>query len=364
MVSTVGWLVACASPSESVTPEDPTPALALEVSSEPPAPPPAPPPKVPADAMAVGTFNLQWAFDSLDADRRSKVAREAAARTEDDWAWKRDRIAEILAHEKLDIVALQELGGERELQDLVSSVAVKGGHPYEIAWQPSTDRFTGQQVAILSRFPIREVRRYELSISKHIAADIELPHGEILTVIAVHLRAGSYASHEAERAKQARSLKRRTSLIQKQHPVLVLGTVNSPSLPSEYEYRTHAPGILAGAHTRGVEHDDCMDSGDEGFAQRTTVDGEALDRIFSCGLRIRRAETSAIEEIRRDAQDPDDRAWSDVPVEDAPYRDVSDHFVVWAEVELPARVSASRLADPWAEVHQGGNPVSTSRSAF
>ena len=31
-----------------------------------PVPPPPPPPKVPSDAFAIGTFNLDWAYDNID----------------------------------------------------------------------------------------------------------------------------------------------------------------------------------------------------------------------------------------------------------------------------------------------------------
>jgi len=336
-----------------------------ETKPQPLAEPPPPPPKVPKDAIAVGTFNLRWAFDHIEQTRRPKLARDRVAQSERDWEWKRDQIAEILVQERLDIVALQELGGERELVDIVSSVMVKGGYEYDVAWQVNDDFYTGQSVAILSRFPLEEVRRYDLGVAKHVVADVALPAGEVITVVAVHLREGHYASQAAGRAKQARALKRELNAIQKAHPVIVLGTVNSDLLPYDDAYQGEAPGILAGSHTRATEADDCMDSGDNGAAQRTTVEGQALDRIFSCGLRIRAADVAAVDRIRREAEDPKEAAWSAVPVEEAPFRDVSDHFVLWAEIELPKRASStSPLSDPWATPTAPGQASGTTRTAF
>ncbi len=320
-----------------------------EVEAEAPPEPEAPPPKVPKDAFSVGTFNLDWAFDAL-GDRRSKSAKPNVAPDDDTWEWKRDRIVEVLVAEKLDVVALVELGGERELSDIVTSVLAKDGPDYEYAWMPSEDRATGQHVAILSRFPISNERRTDAYLPKHLVADVELPSGDTITVIALHLPEGKYKGSVTKRRKMAESLKRRAKKQAKTRPVIMLGTVGARSLPFDDDYEQSAAGMLAGRSTRS-ETDDCADSASETLAQATTVgDGLPLDRIFVCGLEMRGAETSGEELVVREENDPPKTPWPSVAVAEAPHRDVSDHVVLWAEVVMPKKPEP----EPDAEAGGGG----------
>ena len=60
-----------------------------------------------------------------------------------------------------------------------------------------------------------------------------------------------------------------------------------------------------------------------------------MDRIIACGLDLVDVSISGEEGIVRDEPDAAATSWSEVPIENAPYRDVSDHFVLWGEVALP-----------------------------
>jgi endonuclease/exonuclease/phosphatase family metal-dependent hydrolase len=326
-------------PKTATTPPAPAPVAQAEPEPEPP--PPAPPPKVPDDAIAVGTFNLNWAFDHLE-DSRPKQARPYVPTTAEDWEWKRDRIVEILAAEKLDIVALSEVGGEREIGDIVFYIRDKGGPDYDWAWLPGTDTHTGQQVAILSRFPIRDVRRFGVHIDKHVAADIELPGGTVATVVALHMLEGAAPAYASKRRKAARALVKQLAKASKGQPLIMLGTLNSPATRYDDGYDKSLPAILANK-ANAKEEDDCFDSGDE--ATRTTIHDEAFDRIITCGLELRSADISAEDTVTRDSMDPDDAPWPGVPIEAQPYRDVSDHYVVWAEVALPPPPAAEGDAE-------------------
>ena len=307
------------------------PVVAAAPIADAPEPEPEPePPKVPEDAIAVGTFNVEWAFD--DIDDRPKKARPHVAKTPEDWAWKRDRIAEILVAEKLDVVTLTELGGERELTDIATEVALKDGYEYDTAWLESTDRVTGQQVAVLSRFPLSNVRRFDVAIAKHVVVDVELPTGEEITVVAVHMRDGKAPAYASKRRKAARALQKAIAKERKKRPVLITGTMNSVTHPYDDEYPKRTPGILAARHNRD-DADDCADSASD--AGRTNIAGEPSDHIIACGLELRSAETSAEDRVVREDEDPGDLPWVAVPIEEAPYRDVSDHFLVWAEVAMP-----------------------------
>ena len=315
---------------QGAPPEAPVVAQSGEVEESDVAEPEPEPPKVPEDAIAVGTFNLEWAFD--DMDDRPKKARAHVAKTAEDWAWKRDRIAEILVAEKLDVITLTELGGERELIDIATEVALKDGYEYDTAWLKSSDRVTGQQVAILSRFPISNIRRYDVAIAKHVAVDVELPSGEELSVIAVHMRDGKAPAYGSKRRKAARALQRAVTREQAGKPFLITGTMNSVTHPYDDDYAKRTPGILSAKNNRN-EDDDCADSATD--AGVTNTAGEPADHIIACGVELRSAATSAEDKVVREDEDPGELPWAAVPVEAEPYRDVSDHYLVWAEIAMP-----------------------------
>jgi endonuclease/exonuclease/phosphatase family metal-dependent hydrolase len=285
------------------------------------------------DAISIGTFNLKWAFDNFEAKRTSQ-AKPHVAPNDEAWQWKRDSIVKILVQEGLDIVALEELGGERELSDIGVKVRDSGGPDYHWAFVPSDDEHTGQHVGILSIYPLDNERRLDANLRKQMAVDIELPGGSKVTVVAVHARHGQYPAHQVDRRKQSRSVKKAITKLNKANPVIVLGTFNSLSLPFHADYPESDVGIIAGKNT-STEADDCMDSAEHGTAQSTSIDESPLDRIFSCGLEMRDATASGQDAIVIKDVDPIDAPWASIPIDAAPFRDVSDHYVVWAEIVLP-----------------------------
>jgi len=329
LASTAVLALAAFGACKAAPPSQPPP-VAAEPAPEPePEPEPEPPPKVPEDAIAVGTFNVEWAFD--DIDRRPKQARPNQPQTPEDWAWKRDQIAKILIAEELDVVTLAEVGGEREANDIADAVLSGGGYRYDVACLPTHDKATGQHVAILSRFSMSNVRRFQTSIDKQVAADVALPNGDTITVVALHLRESQQPAYASKRRKAARALQRELSRTL-EYPYLITGTLGSPTHPYDDDYAKSTPGILAARHTQD-EDDDCTDSATE--AGRTNVAGDPIDHIVACGLELRRATTSAEDLIVRDFEDPADAPWPTVPIEEDPYRDVSDHYLVWAEIAMP-----------------------------
>lgn len=316
-------------------PPEPAPTAEAEVEAE-AEPEPEPPPKVPEDAFSIGTFNLDWAFDPL-ADKRPKQAVPHTSPDDAAWEWKRNQIADVLVAEDLDIVVLTELGGERELTDIIATVDAKDGPDYSYAWVPSEDKFSGQQVAILSRFPITNERRTDAYAPMHVVGDVELPGGEMVTVIGMHLKEGRNKGSTKKRLSMAESLKRRAGKEQKKRPVIMAGTVGDPTLPFDDGYSKSPAGVLSGESTKKGS-DDCEDSAAEGLAQATTVvDAAAMDRIFVCGLEMRGAEVAGRDKIVRELEDPDDTPWPATPIDAEPHRDVSDHLVLWAEVVKPKK---------------------------
>ncbi|MEM7153104.1 MAG: hypothetical protein AAF799_09685 [Myxococcota bacterium] len=301
-------------------------------AEEPAAEPAAPAAKVPEGSFAVGTFNLEWAFDAIE-DKRPKKAQPNVPKTDEEWEWKRDRIVEVLVAERLDVVVLTELGGERELSDIVTEITVKDGYDYSYAWVESSDKFTGQDVGIISRYPIENERRYEdTSVTKHVAADIELPGEQWVTVIAVQFKEGKFKGSVDRRRSEAKSIKRFVKKEQRKNPVIIAGTLGSPITPDADDYKDSAPGILT---SKG-----CTDSASESSARGVTVSGgEALDRVIVCGLKLESAEVAGQGQIKRGDTDPDSTPWVEIPVDDGAKRDVSDHYLLWSQVEIPKKAA-------------------------
>jgi endonuclease/exonuclease/phosphatase family metal-dependent hydrolase len=347
------WLVAATGCGpKAPPPKPPAPAPAAEPVAAPapePEAPAAPPPKVPEDAFSIGVWNLDWAFDSIDA-KRPKQAQPNVAPDEASWEWKRDHIVEVLVAQRLDVVAIAEVGGDREIGDITSSVKDKGGPDYSYAWVKGQDAASGRQVAILSRFPISGERRLEAYAPIHVAADVELPTGDVITVIAVHLKEGRNKGAASQRGKMASSLKLHAMRERKKRPVIVLGTVGDPTLPTDDGYAASAAGMLAGKGT-AKKSDDCQDSASDTLAQGTTVGkSEAMDRIFVCGLELRGSETAGGELIVLNGEDAEDSPWPSVPAAD---RDVSDHYVLWSEVGLPKKAAPAEGEAAAGEAAEG-----------
>ena len=295
------------------------------------APVDVPPPR-PRDQLTIGTFNLDWAFDEIDD--RPEIGNEQNADTEESWDWKLDAIASILAKAELDVVALQSIGGERELFDLVVKIKEHGGPNYNTAFVENEDRLTGLQTAILSKHLVMNEFRFDVRVPRHVAAEISLPDGDSITVVNVHLRGGHYKMQRELRTKEAEKIRRKVTHLAATMPVVVLGDMTADVLPATSGYRESSAGILAGATTRS-EDDDCLDSAT--FDEATETDGEDQpnDRIIACGFEMLEATVTARDQIIRGEEDPEGTKWFEVPVDASPHRDVSDHLMVRATLKIP-----------------------------
>jgi len=182
-------------------------------------------------------------------------------------------------------------------------------------------------------------------VSKHLAVEVKLPGAGDVTFIVAHLKAGGSGGDLAQRRFQARALKTETAAIVGSRPVVILGDFNTRGEPGTSDYKDTAPGILAGADTSAA-HDDCTDSG----AQPTHTSGWPFDRIVACDIELSGVDVVAEDKItrnQRDPYDPNDN-WSSKPVDSWPFRDVSDHYVLRANLDTPAAAADSlrtRLLD-------------------
>ena len=284
------------------------------------------------DHITVATFNLAWAHDNIGGD--AKAAEANQAKTDEDWSWKAQQIGKLLAEVDADIVALHELGGSGELNDIASACLEAKGPDYSWAYEDSTDAKSGHNTAILSKMTISGERRFDIFMRRHVVADVELPNGDNIAVVAVHTPEGSRDKVAKARIKQVQALEKELRSIRSKGPVIIMGTFGSGVAPGDDGYKKSAAGMLAGADT-GKEDDDCYDSADVGPISATTTDDKLADRIFSCGLEMRDANTAGEQSIVREARDEWKDPWSAVPVDKAPHRDISDHLIVVAEVALP-----------------------------
>ena len=125
------------------------------------------------------------------------------------------RVADVLTELEADVVALAGSGepkGGRKEQNQAQFLADALGYDYRIG---ETRKLRGAVYGnvILSRFPVSEVRVYDLTASRReargcIRCDLEIAPGKIVHLFNIHLGTGYM-----ERRKQARLLMSREALL-------------------------------------------------------------------------------------------------------------------------------------------------------
>jgi endonuclease/exonuclease/phosphatase family metal-dependent hydrolase len=141
------------------------------------------------------------------------------------------RVADVLMELDADVIALQEvvsLKGGRKEQNQAQYLADTVGYHYRMG---ETRKLRGASYGnvVLSRFPVKEVRVYDLSASNTresrgcIRCDLEIAPGKMVHVFNIHLGTGYM-----ERRKQARMLMSREVLLSPtlKHPRLLIGDFN------------------------------------------------------------------------------------------------------------------------------------------
>lgn len=153
--------------------------------------------------FTIATFNVFWLFDN-----EVPLARWGLKLPPGGLSEKIERVSDAILQigpDGADIVGLQEVEGPVTLEPLMARLKEKGS-PLKYYWSSETlDPFTGQNVAILSRFPATTVpvphipesylpyfdpfRQREMigSLGKFLRVDLEIA-GEVLTVFNVHLK--------------------------------------------------------------------------------------------------------------------------------------------------------------------------------
>lgn len=198
--------------------------------------------------LRVMTWNVEWMFDDDASDNRSLLSREQSAPSRKYWEAKRDGVVAVIAENKPEIVALQEIEGVQTLSEIISHLRSEHNLSYRFAFIQGRDSFTEQDVGLLVRGGLVGYSRREQSnrmfasqqfynLSKHLIAEFRWDNVvSPLAVMTVHLRATADA--EELRIKQARLARRWLEPeLQAGEDVILLGDFNTeqPVLNSDEE---------------------------------------------------------------------------------------------------------------------------------
>jgi endonuclease/exonuclease/phosphatase family metal-dependent hydrolase len=314
-------------------------------------------PRKSTDDFVVATWNLEWFFDEYQEDNFSKLAKEQSAPSRTDWAWKRDAVADAIAELRPDVVAFQEIEGQRALFYLTRSIESRHQAKYRVGFVEGTDYYTEQDVGFLTRSgsDLTRIARYEQSrtmfesaqysnVSKHAEAVCDVPVGngvEKVTIVNVHFRAGS--DNASTRTKQARLVHAwLAERIANGENIIVLGDTNSDETSYPPLDGTDI-AALAGLETPQRD-DDLIDLGQYLSAEKRRthlLPNRHFDRILVSRSLVeddpnredlvfhsiaRREDLS----IRGKGIDPQDDHWNGYWKMSAKERDISDHWPVVA----------------------------------
>lgn len=194
-----------------------------------------------ADSVRFATFNVYWLFDA-----EPPLQRWAERRPDQTWEQTLAKVADAIAEIDADVIALQEVEDSRAVKALNDVLAEKN-KSYPHFWVGAgTDPFTGQDVAIMSRFPnitepilaysalrqdfsSEEGKDRVAALQKFMRVDLEIS-GDPVTVYALHLKSkrGNQVDSDGERLAQAKMIRRlvRARLEKGRPNVVVMGDFN------------------------------------------------------------------------------------------------------------------------------------------
>ena len=194
-----------------------------------------------AESVRFATFNVYWLFDD-----EPPLQRWGDRRKDQTWEQALAKVADAVAKIDADVIALQEVEDRHAVERLNDALAERNkSYPY--FWVGAgTDPFTGQDVAILSRFPniTEPILAYTTlredfnthsgyprvaALQKFMRVDMEILE-EVVTVYVLHLRSriGNPITSDGERLAQAKMVRRlvRATLEKGRPKVVVMGDFN------------------------------------------------------------------------------------------------------------------------------------------
>ena len=247
----------------------------------------------PPEKVTIATWNLEWFYDHYKGDNRADLAKKLTAPNRDEWEWRLNKVASVVAELKPTILALQEVENQQVVYYLTQKLNKVHGIKYRIAFIQGYDFYTEQDVAIIYQDGLVEYSRKEQSkseyksnkyrnVSKHLFAKFEWGDGDkkqTLHLANLHLRATP--EKEDIRKKQCRliHLWMKEKLTAGEN-VIILGDLNTEHKAGTYSKDSDV-GILAGRETEDTS-DDLTDLHTKLPAdqQATHMTNRAFDRMF------------------------------------------------------------------------------------
>ena len=141
---------------------------------------------------------------------------------------KLDHVAEVICDLNADILALQEIENSLIFERLIKRLK-RVGCAYRYA-EITSKKGAPIQVALLSRFPIKEKRELRVSYSPYTRNILEIEvdvHGKPLTLFVNHWKSKGRNGVESKRIKYAKRLKKRIDAMPPTKEYLILGDLNS-----------------------------------------------------------------------------------------------------------------------------------------
>ncbi len=194
---------------------------------------PEPPPEYRHEGIRIATLNTEFLFDGLGDEGEATFPHKGdpeKARLH------REHIARIIRLIQADVVMLEEVENDTVLYLMIEESLDDLG--YQVYFVPGNDRFTGQDVALLSRLPIDEVgrtderapvegERRKQGVSKNLYARLTLG-GVPTTLIGLHFYARPHDPTRKERREAQAEVIRRLAVreIEAGRAVVVLGDFN------------------------------------------------------------------------------------------------------------------------------------------
>ncbi|RME82895.1 MAG: hypothetical protein D6785_07365 [Planctomycetota bacterium] len=227
-----------------------------------------------AKVLRVATFNCEWLFDNDPSDQEGVPPQIKALfpKTRKEYIAKLHRVAAVLIGIRAHVYALQEIEDADVLQDLAQILEYNLKRKYEVCFKPGGDRYTRQNVGILSAYPVLDVRRFKFQrgsrVTKHLSVTIEVM-GEKVQIITLHLKAGSHERNFEKRAMQAKAIHAQIQRYVSSRNIIVMGDLNthikfkpkrkkkkrSKSKKKKNSPRKDADYYLTGKHTRRKKDD-------------------------------------------------------------------------------------------------------------
>ena len=270
-----------------------------------------------AESVRFATFNVFWLYDDSAPHQRWADERENQT-----WEQTLAKVAKAVAVIDADVIALQEVEDHSAVESLNSALA-DHEKSYPFFWVGAgTDPFTGQDVAILSRFPnlIEPIRAYPAlrsefhtdkgyprlaALQKFMRVDVEVS-GKPVTVYALHLKSkrGNQITSDGERVAQARMVRRlvRSNLEKgSEIKIVVMGDFNDE--PGSNTLRE-----IQGLNDASLDLQDAVDSVNlqgEGWTYELNGDQAQFDHILLSKFLFDKVTSAEVIRFDNDVSDHD-----------------------------------------------------------